>query len=469
LKRLPGLHPEVNNVEVLLCTLLEESKMKRYCGLALAFVMCAVVAWLAVRPPMARPQESNPTPHEGMEKQPPFPDFGHLPPRKDYPKELFRLRQDYPVVKPDSDKLPKFLTIPFNENSATEQNWLKYLLAVRDYCFEGNIEADWVVQKNNRRDWYHAPWQHWGRDGREGISGLTREATAQPGQLGPLQTTRFQTYAIGYFNEFGGYTVGRVWKDRFRPDLTKASFLPGTVIFKLLFTQATVEQVPYLNPPIEWTAYAEISPADRQRKVQRLRLLQMDIAVRDEQARGLNGVGWVFGTYCYNGALGEKNPYKNLQPVGLQWGDDPTVRDDKVNPEPTRTAYNEKLKETIINRSPDLPPQHLGWNGRLNGPADYYASSCMSCHSTAQYPVQAAANPEFLKSRKIKRGDDEWMRWFRNLECGKSFSEFAHTTDFSLQLAYGIRNFYAWRSQQGGHFARPIEVKAQHEIKRGID
>src|SRR5205085_3053126 len=91
--------------------------------------------------------------------------------------------------------------------------------------------------------------------------------------------------------------------------------------------------------------------------------------------------------------------------------------DGDVNPQATRTAPNPKLKETRINPSLELPPQHLGWGGRLNGPADYFASSCMSCHSTAQYPNMRYQNPEF-GHRVVHRGNPEWMLWFRNLKCG---------------------------------------------------
>src|SRR5262249_25014793 len=123
-------------------------------------------------------------------------DFGYLPPQDQYKGPLFKLSQDYPPMKVVAKK-PDCLSIPFNENDK-EQNWLKYLLAVRDYCFQGNIEVDWDVRNNTVRKWYHAPWQHWGRNGREGIRGLTREATAKPGQLAPTQTSRFQTYAVAF-------------------------------------------------------------------------------------------------------------------------------------------------------------------------------------------------------------------------------------------------------------------------------
>lgn len=359
-----------------------------------------------------RPFGANEPPPVAVGGEGAFPDFGFMPHAEQYSGHFFRLRQNYPKTEPKSDKRPPFFDISFNENQDTA-NWRKYLLAVRDYCFEGNvdqtlparpgeIDKNWALAENKKRDWYHVPWQHWdhtGRAGREAINGLTREATSQPKQLAATQTTKFQTYAVGFYNELGGYTIGQVWANHRAPDPAAGRFPVGTVVCKLLFTQATPDQVSYLAPAVEWEAYAETSDADRTRKVQRVRLLQMDVMVRDPRAEKINGTGWVFGTFCYNGALGNPNRWYNLVPVGLQWGADENLPEEgEVNPQPTRTVINKRLKETVINDSPELPPQHLGWGGRLNGPADYFASSCMSCHSTAQYPVVAAMNPEFTKT-----------------------------------------------------------------------
>ncbi len=153
------------------------------------------------------------------ERHPLFPDFGFTPPTEQYDGKLFRLRQDYPDHKPGDGELPEFLKIPFDQNRDGEQNWKKYLLAVRDYCFEGNIDTervaidkrtystDWNLWDNRKRKWFHAPWQHFGPNGREGIHGLTREATAQPKQLGASQVDPFQTYAVGFYNEFGTQVI----------------------------------------------------------------------------------------------------------------------------------------------------------------------------------------------------------------------------------------------------------------------
>lgn len=395
-----------------------------------------------------------------------FPDFNskYLPSEVEYDGPLFRLSQSYPSEPPTLDHaLEHILAIPFDKNTESE-NWLKYLLAVRSYCFEGNLEVNWRGQENQTRKWYHVPWQHAGEKGREGINGLTREATAQPKQLAATQKDKFQTHAVALYNSPGGYTIGRVWRDQFQPDPRAALFPVGTVVVKVLFTQADDKQVPYLTNPITWKAYIQDPTDATKRKVQELQLLQMDVMVRDDRAKKTGG--WVFGTYCYNGNLKNGNRWENLVPVGIQWGNDPNLVDPDDNPtnqEPLKTLINDKLKETIINRSPDLPAQHLGWGGRLNGPADYYRSSCMSCHSTAQYPSFVNQNPDFDKPAKYRPGDPQWEAWFRNLNFGQAFSPMvpmvkfdkrrAVSTDFSLQLAIGIAQFYVWKSEtMGGYF-----------------
>src|SRR5262249_46590171 len=64
------------------------------------------------------------------------------------------------------------------------------------------------------------------------------------------------------------------------------------------------------------------------RRVRKFSLIQMDIMVRDPRSP----YGWVFGTFQYNRKLRKKNPWENLVPVGLQWGNDPNISDDYSTP-----------------------------------------------------------------------------------------------------------------------------------------
>jgi hypothetical protein len=184
----------------------------------------------------------------------------------------------------------------------------------------------------------------------------------------------------------------------------------------------------------------------------------MDVMVRDTAAPH----GWVFGNFQYNGKMNRSGKWKNLVPLGVMWDEDAQDNTNQSNARPTRTIINTSLKGTIINpNSNELPPTHLGWNGRLNGPVDNPMSSCYSCHSTAEYPQLGIMTPLFnvdtLRNNPV--GSAGWMRWFKNLPCGKPFDTAAHSMDFSYQLALSLQNFYNWKTIQDGLFASDYNKK----------
>jgi len=264
-----------------------------------------------------------------------FPD-ANMAPTANWTGPVFHLSQQYPQTPPVADTYP-WQKIDFRTHAK------EYLRTVLKYCVEGNDEVDWEVQKNPVRTWYHAPWLHWGRNGREFIHGLTYERVSQPLELAPLQTMQFQNWAVGLYNAPGGYIIGQVWADTNNPNPKTANFPEGTVSIKLLFTQASAAQVPYLANSKEWQAYIYDSvniPTNPQarRIVTTLHLLQIDIAVRDSRSP----TGWVFGTFAYNGFSSGKTVWNRMIPVGLMWGNDPDVVNNAVK-NPSR------LKETIIN------------------------------------------------------------------------------------------------------------------------
>lgn len=383
-----------------------------------------------------------------------YPDFGYQPPASEYSGPLFQLSQSYPAEAPPASDLPAFFKLLPSSPSNDFETWREYMAAVKDYCLEGNVENDWNVQKNSLRQWFHMPWQHYGPLGREGIHGLTKEAQIQAKQLAPTQTTTGQTYAVGIYNDIGAYTIGQVWKDPHNPNpdftSTPNSFADGTVVCKALFADVDRSQVPFLQNPVLWQGYITTSFDSADREVKEVALIQMDIAVRDTR---INETGWIFGTFQYNGAVTGKAGWDNLVPVGIMWGNDPQdTGNDYSNPQPSQTRINPNLKQTAINaNSAELPPTHLGWNGRLNGPVDNPVSSCMSCHMTGEYPQLAIMNPTF-QANPPAVGSPEWMRWFQNIPAGQPFSPGTKSTDYSLQLAGGLANFYDWKCNQGGVF-----------------
>jgi hypothetical protein len=154
-----------------------------------------------------------------------------------------------------------------------------------------------------------------------------------------------------------------------------------------------------------------------------MRLLQLDVAIRDVRN---TKTGWVFGTFIYNPEGGSRNPWENMQPVGLMWGNDEGVT-------PTNGG---KIKESWFNPGIDHLMKHYGWARRLNGPIDDQLSSCLSCHSTAGWP-RARLTPPEGSTDKVR------LHWFRNIKAGEPFNKGQVSFDYSLQLSAGINNFMA--------------------------
>lgn len=402
-----------------------------------------------------------------------FPDFGFMVTPAEYAQKysdqpIFRLKTDFPAELPK--RLPAFL-----EQIDFKKNPMEYLMAVRDYSFDGNL-PDWDPFKNKKANWYHIPWLHPTttgpnayppNGGTEGFRGLIKEAPLSPYQLGPGQKGKdgnYSVYAITLVNDFAGYSLGKMWADPNNPNPRVldhrygGGFPVGTVFAKLLFTDAPQggDKIPFLENPLQWKAYiTQNFWKSSTRQVTAVNLLQMDIAVRDARADAPGLTGWVFGTFVYNGQLNHPNKFMNLVPAGLMWGDDP---DDKTNVTSgaypvMHTTVNPDLKETAIFATKDLPPQHLGWNGRLNGPADLNTTSCFACHVAAQYPaitalVPPTAVPDGQKAPPAQGGTPEWMRWFQNIRCATSMDGRAYSTDFSFQVAISLENFFEVKSEK---------------------
>lgn len=70
----------------------------------------------------------------------------------------------------------------------------------------------------------------------------------------------------------------------------------------------------------------------------------------------------------------------------------------------------------------ELPPTHLGWNGRLNGPVDNPMSSSVSCHAVPQVWEVSPISPLFQNVVPLP-GSDEWMRWFQIYRCAQRFDK----------------------------------------------
>lgn len=361
------------------------------------------------------------------------------PPSGHPAKETFHLRADYPAALPTKEAYPW-------EQFDFRTDWQGYLRAVLAYAREGNDDpsVDWYVERNARRAWYHAPWMHWGDSGREYIHGLTRERSPAARDLRPQTVRGLQAWAVGAYNDRGGYTLGQVWRKLCDPDATKALFEEGTVSFKLLFTDATVAQIPWLDRTLEWQAHINPAGGGTTRTVRTVRLIQVDVGIRDSRAAE---TGWVFGTFVYRGDAPGATIWDRLVPASLQWGNDPTVV-------PGGPIQESRINADLNGKSFGWPERpFLGWHGRANGPIDNQVSSCLSCHGSAQFPRSVAygnlyqANMNLTDTQRV-------AVYFRNIRPGQLFdanTPRAVPLDYSLQLQAGFERLC--RSYTNGELA----------------
>lgn len=366
----------------------------------------------------------------------------------------FELSQDYPKAKPAEENYP-WIKTNFVEHPR------EYLSQILQYVYEGNIEVDWAVQKNSIRHWFHAPWMHApeikkklgkicnDEKGREFVHGLTRERTTSLAELNfgkdtTSCTPNIENWAVSVYNAPGGYVIRQVWEEMTIQQTTRSrlpvpekfpnDFPAGSVVVKLLFTAATPEEVPYLAGSPEWRADTK-----RTGKPVILRLLQIDVAVRDPRAeidRNLRTAsGWVFGTFVYDKdarALFEDGKdvtlaWRKVKPIGLTFGNE---------------SEQTILVDPTINQS-----QHLGCQQRLVGPVDNPGSSCLACHSQAE--VRAGNQPFAIinyDAKPFKRYNQcrckaDVDHWFRTIGPKEAFTQGAVSLGFSLQLSNGIIRF----------------------------
>src|SRR5687767_15498037 len=116
----------------------------------------------------------------------------------------------------------------------------------------------------------------------------------------------------------------------------------------------------------------------------------------------------------------------------------------------------------------------MGLTGRVNGPVDNPLSTCLSCHSrpidllpAGKTVAQLIEDPKILGATPLFQVETAWLglgagkdcdvddakaaageasvrHFFRDLGSAEPFEPGFHSLDYSLQLADGVANFYAW-------------------------
>jgi hypothetical protein len=225
----------------------------------------------------------------------------------------------------------------------------------------------------------------------------------------------------------------------------------------------------FVNDDPTWRNKGPISRFER--AVSPIRLIQIDVSVRDDRST----TGWLLGTFGYDGTAKGDSPWKRMVPLGLHWGNNPKVTFAETCSGPDGPCNAEKLTEQWLNeqavrdlRKPPLNFNHLGYGMRLAGPVDNAKASCLGCHQTAGFPTvpilpEFSANGALLKLDAGRRpGTEQSFRlmYYGNAASGVVFSDTQlYSSDYSLQLSMSLQNFVSLRcaanAQQQAGRAQP--------------
>lgn len=353
-----------------------------------------------------------------------------------------------------------------------------------------------------KRGWYNEPWLGAIREPIHGMyvgsSSLSAALFKASGLKRPITT-----YVLTYYDKTAAATLNGIWGDTaMKPNVTTQTtqFPEGAIVVKAAFVTADASVWPAMQGALSWPAYITTNatakqPVPKQPVMTNTYLMQFDIIVKDSASAPKTG--WVFTTLVYDASLPSGGGiWDKMAVLGAQWGNDPQA-DDPSNPTP-------QLVENWNNpKAPAYGGATFGWGERLSGPNDgamndfAYAtgakptpqqyvrngkdSSCMSCHSSAQWNLSnpklgmdsfllpiSTARPQappgctapkadcnnFLNSPPP--GSAAWMKWFQNRKGDVPMDAGSIAGDFDMVLTF--KTLPAWfAATQGG---------GQHDLLR---
>ena len=386
---------------------------------------------------------------------------GQVPSKSTYSGPLFQLSHDYPTtLKPPPANPPWIAALkgqPIGKGNAVAYvNALKAYVtpAMKQLIFD---YANWNAAKAG---WYNEPWL---ASIRESIYGtyVGSEFPASTFSQSGL-TVDMTTYVLTFYDQIGGYTLGQVWgTTAMTPTInsTTSQFAEGAIVVKMALTSATPAQWPVLVGSAQVPIY--VTPPngkpDAPPALMNGSLMQFDIIVKDSKTAPKTG--WVFTTLVYDKSAPGKDAWDKMIPLGAMWGNDPDVNS-AANP-------SAPLSETVINPvAPAYSTATLGWGGRMSGPNDgavvapaYYngqtypsvaASSCMSCHGPAEYPMQSFLLPTPTLPPTTQGdalvinvpGSAPWFNWFQDRPG--NVPQDAGTVPFDYDMTFAFKSLPAW-------------------------
>jgi hypothetical protein len=393
----------------------------------------------------------------------PFADNNSLiPPKSQYKGPLFKLSYNWPT-KP----LPPLQNPPWakaiNNGPITVENAAAYVKALKDYVGPNAKTLVWNYKHWNagKAGWYNQPWLG---SIRESIHGTYTGSQFPPSTFpGTGLTKTITTYVLTYYDERAAYAVGQVWgKTAMTPKIeTALAQIPeGGVIVKAALVDATAKDWPVMKGAANWPLYAPINNGTQVPSVTTTSFMQFDIIVKD--AKSSPKTGWVFATLVYDTDK-PGTGWDKMVPLGAMWGNDPDVNS-TADPKAV-------LNENWINpKAPLYSTQTLGWGGRLSGPNDGARngiivgsqkmdntpnSSCMSCHSPAEWPMKSFLLPsttypptfsgDYLVSPAP--GSTDWFEWFQD-RPGTQPKD-AGTVALDYDMVFAFKSLPLWSKAVG--------------------
>lgn len=367
----------------------------------------------------------------------------------------------------------------------TKQNALAYALAMKRFLTPdmSGLVNDPMRWSPFQAGWYDMPWGGQGSpmangaidpaSGREALLGSYTGQVLQPYSYpSNPPAVAFQNHAVVYYNDVAAAKLGQIWRNPFQPDVADAQFPEGAIVVKVEGATLTEEQWPVLKnssvsyvyrPPV--ASLSEPDPLKRPGPVVTpMRFLQMAVRVKDKVASP--ATGWVFIAYAYDTRSSGATVWDRAIPIGVTWGNDPALAK-----YPDGLGPNGVLQETWVNSGlPSFITDGLGWGGRLAGPLDVgirhnvltvsgkrygvsnplATTSCVSCHSAAQYPFVAnlypspnmVFPPEGQPFLFFDPGTPQWAQWFQNRPGSAALSGKGRKgivgTDYDMMLTFAL-------------------------------
>lgn len=385
----------------------------------------------------------------------------------------------------------------------TQDNALAYMTALKDHLeptMRPLIDAPgtWDARAAG---WYDMVWLG-ARDGKDPTSGREAIMNTYGGQIVPSDswpapytptTTWMQNYGVIYYDPVAASMLGQVWADVYAPDLSKLDFPDGSIVVKA--EAATVQPKDWPSPETgsvlkgaaEWKVFRPTTDDQRKQQshpdfipdnvVQTVYPFQLAIKVKDSKAAP--DTGWVYMAFVYDARSNGATPWDRFIPAGAMWGNDPAGA---TQPDGVPKGG---LKETWLN--PAAPPffqDTLGWGNRLAAPMDvavrhdvilpsgkrvtgadgFSASSCLSCHGTAEFPftinLYPSPNrtfpPDDTPFPMYEPGSVKWAEWFQNRRgnVAQSGNIGGTALDYDLSTMFALGAWAAATGNEGFAFER---------------